>query len=254
MSEILLEINDVVKQYGRFTAVGGVSLQVSRNVVHSIIGPNGAGKTTLFHTLTGTVPLTSGSIRLKDQEIGRMPEYKRVKLGMARSFQVTSLFPTLTVNENLRVAAQGIQQQKAFQFWSVRWLSGVHDELIESILHQLGLMQYAHRLSSTLSHGQQRRLEVGMALASRPDLILLDEPTSGMGIDDIDSMKEVIRNLSQEHTVLLIEHNMGIVMDISDKVTVMQLGQVLAEGVPAEIKSDERVREAYLGKAGRGDQ
>lgn len=252
MSEIVLETSNVVKQYGRFTAVGGVNLQVNRNVVHSIIGPNGAGKTTLFHALTGTVPMTSGSIRLRGQEIGRMSEYERVKLGMARSFQVTSLFPTLTVHENLRVAAQGIQPQKTYRFWSVRLLRGVHDELIGSILDQLGLAPYAKRLSSELSHGQQRRLEVGMALASRPELILLDEPTSGMGVDDIDSMKEVIRGLSREHTVLLIEHNMGIVMDISDKITVMQSGQVLVEGVPEEIKTDERVREAYLGKADIG--
>lgn len=253
MSEVVLQTQDVVKQYGRFTAVGGVSLQVQRNAVHSIIGPNGAGKTTLFHTLTGTVPATSGSIRLKGQEIGRLPEYQRVKLGMARSFQVTSLFPTLTVHENLRIAAQGLAPHQTYRFWSTRLLRGVHDELIASILHQLGLAAQANRLSSELSHGQQRRLEVGMALASQPELILLDEPTSGMGVDDIDSMKQVIRNLSREHTVLLIEHNMGIVMDISDKITVMQTGRVLVEGVPAEIKTDERVREAYLGKAGAGD-
>lgn len=252
MSDIVLQAKGVVKQYGRFIAVGGVDLEVQRNMVHSIIGPNGAGKTTLFHTLTGTVPLTSGSIQLKDQEIGRMAEYERIKLGMARSFQVTSLFPTLTVHENLRVAAQGTDPKKTYQFWSMKLLRGAHDELIGSILEQLGLSPYINRLSSELSHGQQRRLEVGMALASRPELILLDEPTSGMGVDDIDSMKRVIRNLSQEHTVLLIEHNMGIVMDISDKITVMQAGKVLVEGVPQDIKTDERVREAYLGKAGAG--
>ncbi|WP_322994474.1 ABC transporter ATP-binding protein [Castellaniella sp.] len=248
MTQAILQAKDVVKRYGKFTAVSGVSLNVLPNTVHSVIGPNGAGKTTLFHSLTGTVPLTSGSIRFTDAEVGQLPDYKRVQLGMARSFQVTSLFRSLTVRENLRVAAQGIQPGKALHFWGGKLGHTDHSDLIDSILQRIGLTHCMERVSGQLSHGQQRRLEVGMALAAKPKMIFLDEPTSGMGIDDIDSMKAIIRDLRKDLTVLLIEHNMGIVMDISDTITVMQLGKVLVEGTPTQIKGDARVREAYLGK------
>lgn len=248
MSQPILVAKDVVKRYGRFVAVSGVSLDVLPNTVHSVIGPNGAGKTTLFHSLTGTVNLTAGSIRFAGLEVGHLPDFKRVQLGMSRSFQVTSLFPSLTVRENLRVAAQGIQPGRALRFWSGRLGDTDHAELVDSILERIDLTHCVQRISSQLSHGQQRRLEVGMALAARPRMIFLDEPTSGMGIDDIDSMKKIIHDLREDLTVLLIEHNMGIVMDISDTITVMQLGKVLVEGTPLQIKGDERVREAYLGK------
>ncbi|TAN29094.1 MAG: ABC transporter ATP-binding protein [Castellaniella sp.] len=246
----ILEARNVVKRYGRFTAVAGVSLQVQPHTVHAIIGPNGAGKTTLFHTLTGVVPLTSGAILLNGRDIGALAGDARVRLGMSRSFQVTSLFPTLTVQENLRVAAQGVRSREALHFWSTRLLFGAHRDLIDGVLERISLTACRDRLSSELSHGQQRRLEVGMALASRPQIILLDEPTSGMGVDDIGAMQEIIGSLRKDLTVLLIEHNMSIVMSISDTITVMQLGAVLVEGKPDQIKHDERVREAYLGKAG----
>ncbi|TAM84040.1 MAG: ABC transporter ATP-binding protein [Candidimonas sp.] len=242
----ILEIKNVVKRYGRFVAVNGVTLSVRANTVHSIIGPNGAGKTTLFHTLAGTVPPTSGSIRLNGREVSHLPDHKRVQLGLARSFQVTSLFPKLTVRENLRVAAQGIHPGKALHFWSP--IKDHHTDTISWILERLDLTACVDRRSSELSHGQQRRLEVGMALAAKPQIILLDEPTSGMGVDDIAAMTGIIRDLGKGLTVLLIEHNMRIVMDISDTVTVMQLGRVLVEGPPQQVKGDERVRQAYLGK------
>lgn len=248
MSQPILVARDVVKRYGRFVAVAGVSLNVLPNTVHSVIGPNGAGKTTLFHSLTGTVGLTSGYIQFAGADVGQLPDYKRVQLGMARSFQVTSLFPTLTVRENLRVAAQGVQPGQALHFWGRKLGDADHADLIDSILERVGLTHCVGRVSSQLSHGQQRRLEVGMALAARPKMVFLDEPTSGMGIDDIDAMKAIIHDLSKDLTVLLIEHNMGIVMDISNTITVMQLGKVLVEGTPVQIKGDARVREAYLGK------
>lgn len=247
MSQPILDARNVVKRYGKFQALSGVDLRVMPNTIHSVIGPNGAGKTTLFHTLTGTVPLTAGSISLNGKEVGGMPDHERVQLGMARSFQVTSLFPTLTVRENLRVAVQGIQPGKALHFWSKSLLKDAHAELIDSILARLELTLCIDRVSSQLSHGQQRRLEVGMALAAKPQIIFLDEPTSGMGIDDIDAMKAIIKGLRADLTVVLIEHNMGIVMDISDTITVMQLGKVLVEGTPDQVKSDDRVRQAYLG-------
>lgn len=247
MSQVILDATDVVKRYGKFQALSGVSLRIKANTVHSVIGPNGAGKTTLFHTLTGTVPLTAGSILLNGTEVSKMADYERVQLGMARSFQVTSLFPTLSVRENLRLAVQGIQPRKAFYLWSGTDLDKQHTEFIESILSRLGLSACIDRTAGQLSHGQQRRLEVGMALAAKPQIIFLDEPTSGMGIDDIDAMKAIIHGLRNDLTVVLIEHNMGIVMDISDVITVMQSGKVLVEGPPASVKTDDRVRQAYLG-------
>jgi branched-chain amino acid transport system ATP-binding protein len=243
----ILVATDVVKRYGKFQALAGVSIRIRPHTNHTVIGPNGAVKTTLFHTLTGTVLPTSGSIVLKGREVARLTDYQRVQLGMARSFQVTSLFPRLTVRENLRLAAQGVQPGKALAFWSKALLAGVHDDLIVSILKRLELSACIDKLSSQLSHGQQRRLEVGMALAAQPEIIFLDEPTSGMGIDDIDAMKAIIHGLRDDLTVVLIEHNMGIVMDISDTITVMQSGQVLVEGTPQAVKGDARVRQAYLG-------
>ncbi len=247
MNAPILQAADIVKRYGKFQALSGVSLRVDANTVHSVIGPNGAGKTTLFHSLTGTVPITSGAIILNGVDVGHLPGHKRVQLGMARSFQVTSLFPSLTVGENLRLAAQGIQPRQALRFWALPRPEKPQTEIIESILSRLGLEHCIDKASSELSHGQQRRLEVGMALAARPKIIFLDEPTSGMGIDDIDAMKAIIHGLRHDLTVVLIEHNMGIVMDISDTITVMQLGKVLVEGTPAAVKSDPRVKQAYLG-------
>jgi len=175
------------------------------------------------------------------------PDYRRVQRGIARSFQVTSLFPTLPVRENLRLAAQGIAPAKALNCWHAPVGTRACADTVASVLARLGLERYADSPAGNLSHGQQRRLEVGMALAAKPKAIFLDEPTSGMGIDDLDDMKRLIKSLRDEHTVVLIEHNMNIVMDISDTVTVMQLGRVLAEGLPHEIRRDDRVRAAYLG-------
>ncbi|RTZ40637.1 ABC transporter ATP-binding protein [Candidimonas sp. SYP-B2681] len=247
MTTPILNAKNIVKRYGKFQALSGVDLCVQAKTVHSVIGPNGAGKTTLFHTLTGTVPITAGSIVFNGLDVCHMPDHKRVQLGMARSFQVTSLFPSLTVGENLRLAAQGIQPRHALRFWALPRPQASQLEIIESILARLGLTHCIDKLSSELSHGQQRRLEVGMALAAKPKIIFLDEPTSGMGIDDIDAMKAIIHGLRQDLTVVLIEHNMGIVMDISDTITVMQLGTVLVEGPPAAVKADARVKQAYLG-------
>ncbi|OWT73475.1 MULTISPECIES: ABC transporter ATP-binding protein [unclassified Achromobacter] len=243
----LLDARGVVKRYGKFTALGGVDLRVRAGTVHSVIGPNGAGKTTLFHTLTGTVPITAGTIQFAGHDVTHEPDNVRVRRGIARSFQVTSLFANLDVRENLRLAAQGAHAAGAFDMWRAPGRHREIAELADTILERLGLTARADTAAGALSHGQQRRLEVGMALAARPRAIFLDEPTSGMGVDDLDGMKALIRGLAADHTVLLIEHNMNIVMDISDTVTVMQQGRVLVEGTPAAIRDDDRVRAAYLG-------
>ncbi|EKS69797.1 MULTISPECIES: ABC transporter ATP-binding protein [Caballeronia] len=247
MSASILEAKGVVKRYGKFAALTDVNLRIARNTVHSVIGPNGAGKTTLFHVLTGTVPITAGNIVFDGHDVTQEPDHRRVKRGIARSFQVTSLFTNLSVRENLRLAAQGVDSKRALNAWTPPRGALEHRDTVDGILERLALQRLASTQASALSHGQQRRLEVGMALAARPKAIFLDEPTSGMGIDDLDDMKHLIRSLRDDYTVVLIEHNMDIVMDISDIITVMQQGRVLVEGKPADIRGDERVRSAYLG-------
>lgn len=246
-STILLEASGLEKHYGKFAALGGVNLKVRANTVHSVIGPNGAGKTTLFHLLTGTKSVSAGRIVFDGHDVTREPDHRRVQRGMARSFQVTSLFLSLPVRENLRLAAQGVAPRAAFNGWQAPVGARALAEVVDRVLARVGLHGLADTPAGNLSHGQQRRLEVGMALAARPKAIFLDEPTSGMGIDDLEEMKQLIQSLRDEHTVVLIEHNMNIVMDISDTVTVMQAGRVLAEGLPHDIRSDDRVRAAYLG-------
>jgi branched-chain amino acid transport system ATP-binding protein len=247
MSEAILQASGVVKRYGKFTALAEVDLRILPRTVHSVIGPNGAGKTTLFHVLTGTLPITAGKIMFDGHDVTREPDHKRVRRGVARSFQVTSLFANLSVRENLRLAAQGVDARRALNAWTPPRGALEHADVVDSVLERLALQRFAGTAAGALSHGQQRRLEVGMALAARPKAIFLDEPTSGMGIDDLDDMKQLIRGLRDDYTVVLIEHNMGIVMDISDTITVMQQGRVLVEGRPEEIRGDERVRTAYLG-------
>ncbi|EJM95985.1 ABC transporter ATP-binding protein [Herbaspirillum sp. YR522] len=244
----LLRARGVTKRYGAFTAVDGVDLAVMPGTIHSVIGPNGAGKTTLFHTLTGTVPITAGSILMDGEEVSRLAGYKRVQRGMARSFQVTSLFQNLSVRENLRVAAQGRAPHAALFGWGIPGNDDPALVAADELLLRFSLGPVSDRAVGLLSHGQQRRLEVAMAMAARPRLIFLDEPTSGMGIDDIAEMKDLIFSLRQDgYAILLIEHNMDIVMGISDTITVMQTGRVLVEGAPEAIRNDEHVRRAYLG-------
>jgi branched-chain amino acid transport system ATP-binding protein len=197
--------------------------------------------------LTGTLSATAGSIEFDGTDVTRMAAHQRVRHGMARSFQVTSLFPSLDVRENLRLAVQGAQRIGPADGWFPPTGRRSHQDVIDEILDRMQLAAVGHLPAATLSHGQQRRLEVGMALCARPKAVFLDEPTSGMGVDDIDAMKTLIHGLRRDHTVVLIEHNMGIVMDISDTITVMQQGQVLVEGRPDAIRNDERVRSAYLG-------
>jgi branched-chain amino acid transport system ATP-binding protein len=253
MSDLALETRGIGVKYGKFVALADVDLAIRRNSVHSIIGPNGAGKTTLFHALTGRVRASGGRIALDGQDITDTGDDDRVRLGIARSFQVTSLFPNLGVRENLRLAAQGKTPWEALVPWRRAEANRAAMTVADEVLERLSLADVANRSAGELSHGQQRRLEVGMAMASRPKVILLDEPTSGMGIDDIETMKALIRDLGRDHTVLFIEHNMGIVMNISDTVTVMQLGRKLIEGPPALVRDDPEVKRAYLGNMITGD-
>lgn len=253
MTDLALKTQGLGVKYGSFTALADVDLAIRRNSVHSIIGPNGAGKTTLFHALTGRVRASSGQIELDGRDITQTSDDDRVRLGIARSFQVTSLFPNLSVRENLRLAAQGKTPWQALVPWRRAEANHEAMAIADQVTERLALTPVFERAAGELSHGQQRRLEVGMAIAARPRIILLDEPTSGMGIDDIEDMKTLIRDLGRDHTVLFIEHNMGIVMNISDMITVMRLGRKLVEGPPSVVRDDPEVQRAYLGNMITGD-
>lgn len=245
----ILETADLSMAYGKFIALFGVNLKVQEGTIHSVIGPNGAGKTTLFHCLTGNRNPTSGRVTFRGDDVTRLPSHRRIGIGMSRSFQITSLFQNLSVRENLRLAAQGRHMVKAMNFWGSIASLEEPMEIAESLLVRLGLITQAEVIAGELSHGQQRILEVGMGIAAKPKMLLLDEPTSGMGVDDIPAMTDLIQELGRDHTILLIEHNMDIVMSISDTITVMHQGKVLVEGSPEIIQGDEQVRTAYLGEA-----
>ncbi|MCL4767142.1 MAG: ABC transporter ATP-binding protein [Hyphomicrobiaceae bacterium] len=238
----------VSKRFGGFVALRDVSIQVRERTIHSVIGPNGAGKTTLFNCLTGVVPPTSGVVMFEGRDITRMSVHRRARCGMARSFQVTNLFQNLSVIEGLRLAAQAKTGLATFDFFrpKERLVRAMSDA--ESVLAQLSLERWRDIKAGELSHGQQRILEVGLALASGSSTLLLDEPTAGMGVDDIEIMKQLVVALSRDHTIVLIEHNMNVVLNISTTITVMHQGSVLVEGPPEVVRSHPDVKAAYLGR------
>lgn len=242
-----LEARGVSVRFGDFQAVSGVDLDVTAGAIHSVIGPNGAGKTTLFNALTGVRPPNEGTILFAGQDVARLSSHRRVRLGMARSFQVTNIFQDLTVAENLRLGVQAIAPRGGLVFWRSPAAETATMSKTEELLSLLGLEDRAGARAGDLSHGGQRALEIGMALASGPEIVFLDEPLAGMGIDDVFRMRALIRNLAPARTVLLVEHNMSVVLDISDRITVLAQGRKIAEGAPAEIRVDRAVRDAYLG-------
>jgi len=235
-------------RFGQFVANRGIDLEVRPNSIHALIGPNGAGKTTCFNALTGRLLPSEGAVSFCGRDITRMPMNRRAHIGMARCFQITSLFQGLTARENLRVAAQGMRPLKALNFWSGKERIREASEIADGLIERLSLQKLANRKVSELSHGRQRLLEVAMSLASRPKMLLLDEPTSGMGVDDIPMMRDLLRELSRDHTILYVEHNMHLVMSLSDRITVLYQGEVLVEGTPDQIRGDDRVRRVYLGE------
>lgn len=245
MAEALLAAQGIGVRFGEFRALSEVSLAVASGSLHAIIGPNGAGKTTLFNVLTGRLAPTEGRVVLAGQDVTRLAAHRRVHLGMARSFQVTNIFADLTVAENLRLAAQAVAGNEPWVFWRGRSAMAAK---VAALLEQVGLSARADWRAGDLSHGGQRALEIGMALAAdNPRVIFLDEPLAGMGIDDVHRTKDLIRALVPARTVLLIEHNMRVVLDIADRITVLAQGRPIAEGAPAAIRADAAVREAYLG-------
>jgi branched-chain amino acid transport system ATP-binding protein len=248
MPNILLETHNLRKAFGALVAVDDVSVQVQAGTIHSIIGPNGAGKTTFFNLLSGNIEPTAGRVVYKGKDITRVPLHRTAHIGIGRSFQITNLFPNLTVLENVRLACQALGKDN-FRFYRPAGHFKRYEERSRAVLQQVGLGQRALQLARTLPHGDQRKLELGIILASDPELLLLDEPTAGMAAEQVPELMALIKQIHNtgSKTIILVEHNMNVVMSISDRITVMHQGQVLAEGTPAEIAANETVQSAYLG-------
>jgi branched-chain amino acid transport system ATP-binding protein len=240
----LLESQGLMKVFGGLTAVNGVDFRVRRGELRSVIGPNGAGKTTFFNLLTGVLPPSQGRILFKGRDITNLPAHAVSRLGIARSYQVTNIFGDLSVFENVRIAAQS--RVTHYRCWgSAERLTEVNRRA-EEILHLLGLGAKRHLRGAELSHGEQRYLEIGIALATEPDFLLLDEPTAGMSPEETQRTAAFVRTLAGQVTIVLVEHDMEVVMGISDRITVLNYGEVLAEGTPAEIRDNADVRRVYL--------
>ena len=242
---VLLRTEALTRSFGSLMAVNHVDLTVHTGELRSIIGPNGAGKTTLFRLISGEMKPSGGRIWFRDADITGKPQHAIVRLGIAKSYQITNIFPHLTVLENVRVAVQG--HAHAYNFWApAAGLPGVR-ERAQELLRTIGLADKAAVLAANLSHGEKRHLEIAIALASEPTLLLLDEPTAGMSPEETDETMELIRELARGRTVVLVEHKMKLVMRISDRITVLHQGAFLAEGTPDEIRANPTVQQTYLG-------
>jgi len=245
-SDYILETRNVVKEFKGFVAVNGVNLQVRRGHIHALIGPNGAGKTTCFNLLTKFLEPTRGRIRFNGHDITAEQPAQIARRGVVRSFQISAVFPHLTVLENVRIALQR-KLGTSFHFWrSARSLDVLNDRAHE-LLRQVGLDEYAAMVTIELPYGRKRALEIATTLALEPELMLLDEPTQGMGHEDVDRVMQLIKQVSANRTILMVEHNMKVVAGISDRITVLARGAVLAEGSYAEVAADPQVIEAYMG-------
>jgi branched-chain amino acid transport system ATP-binding protein len=245
---VILETHSLTMDFRGFRALDGVDLRVGEGTIHAVIGPNGAGKTTLFNLLSGLLPPTRGRIHFCGAEITGHPPHQIARLGIARSFQITSVFPHLTLLDNVRLALQA-RTALGYAFWQTdRVLDQFTEEALE-ILTSVGLGELAKRRAVLLPYGQKRALEIGLTLALRPKLLLLDEPTAGLSLEDVNRVVESIRRIARDRTVVLVEHNMGVVAALSQHITVLQRGRVLAEGTYAELRTNRDVIEAYLGGA-----
>ncbi len=244
--QALLSARGLTRDFRGFRAVDDVDLDVASDSVHALVGPNGAGKTTLFNLLTGFLRPSGGRIELAGRDVTGLPPEQVARLGVARSFQITSLFPQLSAREHVALALQS-PSGLGWRFWRSAKLMGRYTERADELLAMVGLAELAHAPSASLAYGRNRALELAIALALDPKVLLLDEPTAGMGVEDVDRTIELIRKIRAGRTVVLVEHNMNVVASLADRVTVLQHGKVLAEGPYAEIRHDPRVITAYLG-------
>lgn len=248
MSDHILETRGLTKEFKGFTAVQEVNLQVQRGAIHALIGPNGAGKTTVFNLLTKFLPPTRGTILFNGSDITREKPADIALRGIIRSFQISAVFPNLTPLENVRLALQRTTGT-SYHFWKsdqvLRTLDGRAMELLEWV----GLVEYAEEITGELAYGRKRALEIATTLALEPELMLLDEPTQGMGAEDVEKITSLIRKVSENRTILMVEHNLKVVSTLADRITVLQRGSILAEGTYDEVSQNPQVLEAYMGSA-----
>ncbi|RMF91500.1 MAG: ABC transporter ATP-binding protein [Nitrospinota bacterium] len=251
MNEALLETRGLVKQFGALVATDHLDLTVFPGEIHAIIGPNGAGKTTLLAQLAGELRPDAGTIRFGGRDITHLPVHTRSALGLARSFQITSIFHGFSVLDNVAIAVQA-RAGHSFRFWRNAHTIPELREPALAILERVGLRERAETVAARLSHGEQRQLEIAMVLATQPKLLLLDEPTAGMGAEETAQMIALLRELKGEHTLLLVEHDMDAVFALADRITVLVYGRAIATGTIEEIRVNPEVRQAYLGEEERG--
>jgi branched-chain amino acid transport system ATP-binding protein len=248
----LLDVRGVSKHFGGIYALNATSLVVEAGGVHALIGPNGAGKTTLIHVLSGAMPADAGRVLFDGQDLARRPMHERVALGLARSYQITNIFPRLTVLDNVTIAVQARVRDwgSSFRFWKPFSLDSAIVAEAHDLLAQVSLTGLAGRRALQLAHGEQRCLEVALVLATKPKLLLLDEPMAGMGPDESARMVGLIEHLARRVTVLLVEHDMDAVFRLADRISVLVGGRIIASGDPETIRADADVRRAYLGDEG----
>ncbi|MBI3516837.1 MAG: ABC transporter ATP-binding protein [Proteobacteria bacterium] len=246
MAEALLEIAGLVKRFGGLLATDNLHLAVRAGEIHAVIGPNGAGKTTLVAQLQGELKPDAGTIRFAGADVTRLKPHQRAVRGIARSFQITSIFPDMSALDNVALAVQA-HAGHSFGMWRSAATEAALRTPALAALEQVGLAERGHSVAAHLAHGEQRQLELAMALATRPQLLLLDEPMAGMGKEDAERMVRLIGGLKGSHTVLLVEHDMDAVFALADQITVLVYGRVLATGTPAAIRANAEVRRAYLG-------
>jgi branched-chain amino acid transport system ATP-binding protein len=244
--QTMIDAREIVKSFAGFTVIDHLTLQVRRGAIHAVIGPNGAGKTTFFNVLSGFAPCNAGSVTFDGRDITRLDPAAIARTGMVRSFQINSIFPHLTALENVKIALQA-RTPLSRRFLSSSKATSVFDEPARAALAALRLDGDRSTIAANLSYGKKRALELAIALSQEPKVLLLDEPTSGMGSEDVEHMIELIGSLRDGRTIVLVEHNLKVVEHLCDRVTVLQRGTVLTEGSYADVRSDERVIDAYLG-------
>jgi len=246
VGDFILETAGLAKEFAGFVAVRGVDLRVKRGSIHALIGPNGAGKTTVFNLLTKFLEPTAGTIRYNGRDITAAKAPDVARLGMVRSFQISAVFPHLTVRENVRIALQR-PLGNSFHFWRAEKSLDRLNERADALLADVGLADYVHVTAAELPYGRKRALEIATTVALAPEMMLLDEPMAGLAHDDIGRISSLIRAFAKSRTVLMVEHNLSVVADLSDTITVLTRGRVLAEGSYAEVSDNPEVREAYMG-------
>ncbi|MFT3819323.1 MAG: ABC transporter ATP-binding protein [Rubrivivax sp.] len=246
MDPVLLESRGLVKAFGGFRAVNGVDLQVRRGSIHALIGPNGAGKTTFFNLLTKFLVPTAGRILFDGRDITSLMPADVARLGLVRSFQISAVFPHLSVRDNVRLALQRARGG-SFDFFRSRKVLDVFNARAMALLSDVGLSEHADCAAGALSYGRKRALEIATTLALDPQMLLLDEPTAGMGHEEIDRIVELVRRAGRDRTVLMVEHNLSVVSSLCDRITVLTRGQVLTEGDYATVSANAEVQQAYLG-------